>query len=97
MDIGDLVVLKVGGPIMAVSISPSPGLHNEQYVRCVWFNTRNEKQEGDFKKELLEPSGTMVCNACGTQFIAARSSLLKERPAVQGFCQDYHIRARRSR
>lgn len=64
MNVGDLVVLKCGGPVMVVSgFTKIP----QERIVCVWFSTLNEKQEGLFLGELLESLDHMVCGSCGAK------------------------------
>lgn len=51
--IGDVVQLKSGGPVMTVE-NPSFQSNPGPVVRCEWFDAKGLKQIGVFKEEMLE-------------------------------------------
>jgi uncharacterized protein YodC (DUF2158 family) len=50
-EIGDLVVLKSGGPIMTINSDES----TSGIIACIWFDDYRVKQEGYFKNKALRP------------------------------------------
>lgn len=58
MEIGELVQLKTGGPIMVIN-GKVPG-YNDRTVSCVWFN----KETGHFEEYLFAIESLKEINKC---------------------------------
>jgi uncharacterized protein YodC (DUF2158 family) len=51
--VGDVVQLKSGGPVMTVE-NPSFQGGGGPVVRCEWFDAKGVKQVGTFREDMLE-------------------------------------------
>lgn len=56
-NIGDVVILKSGGPGMTIFEYPLKmidGTDNYGIAKCKWFDENNQLKSGDFQIEILE-------------------------------------------
>lgn len=50
-ELGDLVILRSGGPVMTISYETT-----DEYIQCDWFNDRELKHDAFHPNELIKVS-----------------------------------------
>ncbi len=53
--VGDVIILKSGGPAMTVSELVEDFRTKEPLLRCTWFDDRNNLQHSNFSPLIVKP------------------------------------------